>query len=454
MYGEPPYPRFGSFDKGYVLMINPCVVKGISIFLALAGRFPDIPFAALTGWGTTRQDREAMSRVPNITILETVPSIDDVLSQSRLLLMPSLWLEGFGLIAMEAMLRGLPVIASDSGGLKEAKAGTGFVIPVRPIERFEPVFDETHMPKPVDVPQDMNPWETALRSLLIDRAVYDEEAERSRKAAIGFVSQFDAGDFERYLLSLQPAAPIDEPARSTRTIVTPAKRALLLKRLRRARAQVGGMRIMLAHNSLYFPSHGGGDKSNRLLMEALAERGHEVRVVTRVENFGDADHDKLLARSGGARRRCRHNRSGGGTHRAERRGCPDADPQPADACVLLAADRRVRSRHHHHLDRRPRPTAFRSRHPCAPSARCLSRPRDNRCPFGPDSSMTSVAKTDNLRHADGVVGVSHYVANYVKQWSGIDAIHVPISLLERVFLSIRISAASTVRTSRWSTHAR
>ena len=49
------------------------------------------------------------------------------------------------------------------------------------------------------------------------------------------------------------------------------------------------MRILLAHNSLYFPSHGGGDKSNRLLMEALAERGHEVRVVTRVENFGDAD---------------------------------------------------------------------------------------------------------------------------------------------------------------------
>ena len=46
------------------------------------------------------------------------------------------------------------MIASDSGGLVEAKAGTGFVIPIRPIERFEPVFDETHMPKPVDVPQD------------------------------------------------------------------------------------------------------------------------------------------------------------------------------------------------------------------------------------------------------------------------------------------------------------
>jgi glyoxylase-like metal-dependent hydrolase (beta-lactamase superfamily II) len=53
------------------------------------------------------------------------------------------------------------------------------------------------------------------------------------------------------------------------------------------------MRILLAHNSLYYPSHGGGDKSNRLLMEALAARGHDVRVVTRVESFGDVSHERL-----------------------------------------------------------------------------------------------------------------------------------------------------------------
>ena len=62
--------------------------------------------------------------------------------------MPSLWYEGFGLSVMEAMLRGIPVIASDSGGLAEAKLGTRFVVPVRPIERFEPVFDEHGLPSP------------------------------------------------------------------------------------------------------------------------------------------------------------------------------------------------------------------------------------------------------------------------------------------------------------------
>src|SRR5581483_7495272 len=54
------------------------------------------------------------------------------------------------------------------------------------------------------------------------------------------------------------------------------------------------LRILLAHNSTYFPSHGGGDRSNRLLMEALAARAHSVRVVARVEHFGRAAEDRFL----------------------------------------------------------------------------------------------------------------------------------------------------------------
>ena len=55
------------------------------------------------------------------------------------------------------------------------------------------------------------------------------------------------------------------------------------------------MRILLAHNSLYYPSHGGGDISNRLLMEALAARGHACRVVARLASFGPAAHERFLA---------------------------------------------------------------------------------------------------------------------------------------------------------------
>jgi glycosyltransferase involved in cell wall biosynthesis len=237
IYGEPPFPKFSSFGRGYILMINPSVVKGIQIFLGLADVFPQYQFAGLAGWATTARDREQMLRRPNVRILKTVPCIDEVLKEAWLLLMPSLWYEGFGLIAMEAMLRGLPVIASDSGGLKEAKRGTGFVIPVRPIERFEPVFDETHMPRAVEEAQDIRPWQEALRTLLTDEAAYHREAEASRSAALKFVTRLRASDFEKMLSVLRPAAAQAEGAAAAHPSarfdqLSPAKRELLLKRLR------------------------------------------------------------------------------------------------------------------------------------------------------------------------------------------------------------------------------
>src|SRR6266540_4027687 len=54
------------------------------------------------------------------------------------------------------------------------------------------------------------------------------------------------------------------------------------------------MRILLAQNSLYYPAHGGGDRSNRLLIEALAAKGHTCRVIARLASFGVAEHEAYL----------------------------------------------------------------------------------------------------------------------------------------------------------------
>jgi glycosyltransferase involved in cell wall biosynthesis len=202
IYGEPPFARLGCFDRGSVLMINPCQVKGIGIFIELARRFPEYLFQALVGWGTTSDDRKALSLLENIQLIESVDNIEEALSQARVLLVPSLWYEGFGLIAMEAMLRAIPVISSDSGGLMEARRGTGFVIPVRRIERYLPEFDETHMPRPVITNQNMEPWAEALDSLLRNRALYEAESQSCRTAALDFVGRLDASDLEKLLLSL------------------------------------------------------------------------------------------------------------------------------------------------------------------------------------------------------------------------------------------------------------
>jgi len=242
IYGQPPFRRFGRFGSGFVLMINPCAVKGLGLFLELAARFPEIEFAALNGWGTTAADRAALAARPNTRLLENVPDIETVLAEARLLLMPSVWYEGFGLIAMEALLRGLPVIASNSGGLLEAKDGTGFVLPVQPVERYEPVFDDTLMPRAVIPAQNLEPWAGALHTLLTNEAEYWRESEASRAAALRFVEKLDAADFERYLLQLpSPAAPIpparvESPADRLKRLDA-AKRALLAARLKKGPAQ-------------------------------------------------------------------------------------------------------------------------------------------------------------------------------------------------------------------------
>src|SRR3954452_9966811 len=54
------------------------------------------------------------------------------------------------------------------------------------------------------------------------------------------------------------------------------------------------MRILLAQNSQYYPAHGGGDKSNRLLLEALAARGHACRAVARISVFGAPQQSAYL----------------------------------------------------------------------------------------------------------------------------------------------------------------
>jgi len=232
IYGPGPFANYGNPDRGLVTMVNPCAVKGLSIFLDAAMRMPDVEFGVVPGWGTTSADRRAVEGLPNVRMLPIAPSIDDILAPTRVLLMPSLWYEGFGLIVTESMLRGIPVLASDSGGLVEAKHGTGYVIPVRTIQRYEAVYDEHAMPRPVVPPNDPAPWIAALGELLGDREAYGRESVASRTAAQRFLATLDAADMERYLSSLKQRSEAG-PAHATIESLSPEKRALLLERLRK-----------------------------------------------------------------------------------------------------------------------------------------------------------------------------------------------------------------------------
>lgn len=199
LYGTGPFPRHGCFDSGDILMVNPCALKGISIFEGLAREFQGASFAAVPTWGTTPADLSLLRSCGNVKILPYADDIDELLKCTKILLVPSLWDEAFGMIAVEAMLRGIPVLASDVGGLSEAKLGIEYLLPVNPIRKYSGKFDARMIPEPIVPDQDLGPWQYALRQLLCDRAHYEDVANRSWNTAAEFLKALSIQDLEQAL---------------------------------------------------------------------------------------------------------------------------------------------------------------------------------------------------------------------------------------------------------------
>ena len=145
--------------------INPVPVKGAKLALRLAASLPKQNFLFVEGWYCDQDIKNQSELLSNVTWMEKQIDMRNVYRQIKLLIVPSEWEEAFGRVVLEAQCNGIPVIASNKGGLSES-VGQGGVL--------------------IDDYGDINSWIESINLLMEDKAVY-----RCRsKAALNHAAQY------------------------------------------------------------------------------------------------------------------------------------------------------------------------------------------------------------------------------------------------------------------------
>jgi glycosyltransferase involved in cell wall biosynthesis len=121
--------------------------------------------------------------------------MEPIWDQAQVLLMPSLWCEAWGLVVVEAQIRGIPVISSDAGAIPEAKLNLPYIIPVRELTS---AGDKNGPPTPP--PQNVSQWVDVLKLLMTDRREYERLSDLCRMVTSEWVQSMDLSMHEKWLL--------------------------------------------------------------------------------------------------------------------------------------------------------------------------------------------------------------------------------------------------------------
>jgi len=140
-------PKKEEDDEGYVLFVGRFVEeKGAEVLIRAMSELPDVPCKLLGAGPDEGRLRDWAAGHGNIEFLGWqkggVPW--DLYRKARVVVVPSIWYEVFGLVALEAMAVGTPVIASEIGGLTEVvdDGQTGRLVPPGDVQALKMAIED------------------------------------------------------------------------------------------------------------------------------------------------------------------------------------------------------------------------------------------------------------------------------------------------------------------------
>jgi glycosyltransferase involved in cell wall biosynthesis len=183
-----PYPidwervRVENSAPQFVTFVNPSLEKGVYAFARIADelgrRRPDIPLLVVESRGTSETLLACGLDLVAHGTIQVMPHTTDprkFWAATKIALMPSLWWENQPLVAIEAMINGIPVIGSDRGGIPETLGQSGFVLPLP--ERLTPA---SHI---LPWAEEVEPWVETIIRLWDGGDLYREQSTQARAEA-------------------------------------------------------------------------------------------------------------------------------------------------------------------------------------------------------------------------------------------------------------------------------
>jgi glycosyltransferase involved in cell wall biosynthesis len=117
--------------REHITFINPVPTKGLELVLNIARKCRDYRFLFIEGWSLSKIERsdlsEQLSNLDNVIFMPPELNPKKIYSTTKLLLVPSQSPEAFGRVVIEAQANGIPVMATNIGGLPES-VGSGGIL--------------------------------------------------------------------------------------------------------------------------------------------------------------------------------------------------------------------------------------------------------------------------------------------------------------------------------------